>query len=167
MTRHYYINECPGGRGRGVFANRAFVPGEYILSFSGKHTPIHEIIDFTHYLQVAPGMFLSPTGKEDDFVNHSCDPNCAVYFENGGAVLRAVAHIARNDELSFDYGTVMFSEPTTFHCECGSPKCRGLIGSFYTLPETLRHYYLTKNMVPLLNHYTLEELRLAENTQAI
>jgi len=164
MADPYYIENCPG-RGRGVFANKTYSPGDYILSFTGKQTPIHEITDFTHFLQIAPDIFLSPSGKADDYVNHSCDPNCAVYFESDGPVLRAITTIAPDQELSFDYGTIMFSEPTMFQCECGSPNCRGLIGNFYSLPEELRKKYQTENMVPLLSRYSLVEIQAAQNEE--
>lgn len=166
MADAYYIENCPG-RGFGVFANKTYTPGEYILSFTGKQTPVHEITDFTHFLQIAPDVFLSPSGKADDYVNHSCDPNCAVYLESDGPVLRAIKPITPRDEFSFDYGTIMFSEPTMFQCSCGSSKCRGMIGNFYSLPEEIRKKYLTKNMVPLLSRYNLEEIQGARNTQRV
>lgn len=162
MADPYYIENCPG-RGRGVFTNRSYVANEYVMSFTGEKTHINKIKDFTHYLQVAPDQFISPSGQADDFVNHSCEPNCALYFENDGLVLRAIKNIAPGQELSFDYGTIMFSEPTTFQCECGSPKCRGMIGNFYSLPEELRQKYQAKNMVPLLSRYSLEEIQAAQN----
>jgi len=158
----YYI-ENSLGRGQGVYTNRSYVANEFVMDFTGQKTHIGQIKDFTHYLQIAPDLFLSPSGNADDFVNHSCEPNCALYFENNGLVLRAIKDIEPGQELSFDYGTVMFSEPTTFQCKCGSPKCRGMIGNFYSLPQELRKKYQEKNMVPLLSRYSLKEIQTAQN----
>jgi len=161
MAGDYSIIDSPG-RGRSVIANRDYNRDEFVMNFTGVKTHIRDIEDFTHYLQVSPEFFISPSGNADDFVNHSCDPNCALYFENDGLVLRAIKDIKTGEELSFDYGTIMFNEPTRFSCECGSPKCRGLIGNFYTLPRELQNQYKSANMIPLLSRYTIEEIRSAQ-----
>lgn len=160
MADDYTIVDSPG-RGRGVVVNRRYLCGEFVMNFTGQKTHIRDIDDFTHFLQVSPEYFISPSGNADDFVNHSCDPNCALYFENDGLVLRAIRDIRTGEELSFDYGTIMFNEPTQFNCECGSPKCRGLIGNFDTLPEVIQQQYLSANMIPMLGRYTLDEIRSA------
>jgi len=157
METPYYVTDCPG-RGRGVFISRPFLPGEYVMTFTGHKTHIDQISDFTHYLQIAPDVFISPSGNDDDFVNHSCDPNCALYFEGDALILRAIRPIEPGQELFFDYGTIMFSEPTTFQCTCGSPSCRGIIRNYYSLPEELKHKYRESNMVPLLSRYSPEEI---------
>jgi hypothetical protein len=158
METPYYITACPG-RGRGVYTNRSYKPGEYVMTFTGNKTHIDQISDFTHYLQIAPDLFISPSGNADDFVNHSCDPNCALYFEGDTLVLKATRSIEPGQELFFDYGTIMFSEPTTFQCTCGSTSCRRTIGNYYSLPEELKRKYRERNMVPLLSRYSLEEIQ--------
>ena len=163
---YYYIQDCPD-RGLGVFSNKSFRANDYIMSFTGKLTPFSEIMDFTHYLQFAPDMFLGPSGGADDYVNHSCDPNCSLYFENNKLVLRAIRDIEAGEELSFDYGTVQFTEPTNFECKCGSSKCRGNISNFYALPDEVKQNYLKKNMVPLLSLYTLEEIKAAASNSLV
>jgi len=160
MAEDYSIIESPG-RGHGVIINRNYIRGEFVMNFTGDKTHINDIEDFTHYLQITPELFISPSGNADDFVNHSCDPNCALYFENDGLVLRAIKDIVGGEELSFDYGTIMFSEPTEFQCECGSSKCRGMIGNYYTLPEELQKQYQSSNMIPLLSRYSIEEFHSA------
>ena len=158
METPYYVTDCPG-HGRGVFTNRSYQPGEYVMTFTGHKTHIDQISDFTHYLQIAPDVFISPSGNADDFVNHSCNPNCALYFEDNALVLRTITTIGQGQELFFDYGTVMFSEPTTFQCTCGSPSCRRIIGNYYSLPEEVKTKFRLRNMVPLLCRYSLEEIQ--------
>jgi hypothetical protein len=146
-------------KGCGVFANRDYPAGALILYFNGALIPVEQITDFTHYIQIAPSLFIGPSGQADDYVNHSCDPNCAVYFENNSMVLKTIKKVRQGQEITFDYGTIQFSEPTTFHCSCGSRKCRGVISNFYMLPLALKRKYLARNMVPLLSRYDIEELR--------
>lgn len=147
MKAAFYIGDC-AGRGMGVFSHRRFRSGDYILQFKGELVPYQAISDFTHYLQFDADRFLGPSGEADDYVNHSCEPNSAVYLESGQLILRALSDIGKDDEIVFDYGTVLFREPTVFQCDCGSSRCRGLIGSFQTLPAELQAEYRLRNMVP-------------------
>ena len=146
------------GQGKGVFATRLYQIQEVVLVFGGDKTPKTQITDYTHYLQVAPDMFLGPSGSYDDYVNHSCDPNCAVVVDDGCYVLKAIKPIAPGEQLSFDYGTIMLNEPTTFICACGARNCRKTIGNFFSLPQDLQQQYLESGMVPLLTQYTRDQL---------
>jgi len=146
-------------KGRGVFANRDYHAAEIILFFTGDIIPVDQITDFTHYIQISPDSFLGPSGQADDYVNHSCDPNCAVYFENDYLVLKTIKKVKKGQEITFDYGTIQFREPTIFYCDCGSRKCRGLIKNFYILPLALKQKYISRNMVPLLSRYKIDELK--------
>lgn len=146
------------GQGKGVFTSRPYQLQDVILEFGGKKIPSNQISDYTHYLQIAPDMFLGPSGGYDDFVNHSCDPNCAVVVHKGKYVLKAIKSIACGKQLSFDYGTIMFNEPTTFECACGSVYCRKTIGNFFSLPQELQQHYLKNDTVPLLTQYTRDQL---------
>lgn len=160
MESAYYITDS-AGHGRGVYANKPYKANDFIMNFAGEKIPISEISDFTHYLQIAPGLFLGPSGTADDYVNHSCDPNCSLYFENDELVMRAIRDIEPGQELTFDYGTIQFTEPTSFECTCGSTLCRGTVSNFYSLPEKIKQQYLSNKMVPLLTRYTLEEIESA------
>lgn len=81
-----------------------------------------------------------------DFVNHSCDPTCWIVWHNE---LRALRDIKKWEEISFDYGTVVWwvdieslliqvpeieeildekGVPIIIpECECGSPTCRKIV----------------------------------------
>lgn len=146
------------GQGKGVFTTNPCKTDELILHFTGQVTLSQHISDFTHYLQISPNLYLSPSGQYDDYVNHSCDPNCAVFFQDDDIVLKTIKNIRPEEQLSFDYGTIIFNEPTTFECNCSSGLCRKIIGNFYSMPAELQNKYLKKGMVPLLNKYTREQL---------
>jgi hypothetical protein len=147
MGEAYFISNCRE-RGVGVFARRNFSPGDYILAFRGKVLQHTQIADFTHCLEIDVGIFLGPSGKADDHINHSCEPNCAVIFEDSEPVLCALTEINKNDEFTFDYSTMMFTDPTSFECHCGSRRCRQRIGNFHTLPTATRRRYVALNMIP-------------------
>jgi hypothetical protein len=147
MEESLSLSEYPG-QGRGVVARRRFATGECVLIFQGKVLLKEEIHDFTHCLEIDCGVFLGPSGGADDHVNHSCDPNCAVFFEQGRPVLRALVDIGPNDQVTFDYSTVMCTDPTSFICRCGSVNCRGRISAFDTLPEATKRRYDARSMVP-------------------
>ena len=55
--------------------------------------------------------------------NHSCDPNTAY---NGLNVV-ALRDISKGEELTLDYTSFLDENMEPFQCQCGSPKCRGLI----------------------------------------
>ena len=158
-------NVC--GQGKGVFTRVPFQRGELILEFDGRLTHASEITDFTHYLQISPDEYLGPSGSFDDFVNHHCDPNCGVFFDGDRLVLKAIRDIDIDEQLSFDYGTIMFNEPTTFNCACGAKKCRKQIGNFYMLPVDIQADFLDKNLVPLLSKFTREQLGFGNYLKAV
>lgn len=135
-------------RDRGVFARRPIRSGEPILRFGGEVLPLSRISDFTHVLEIDTGLFLGPSGAADDYINHSCDPNCAVSIDTGGAWLVAVSDIAEGDELTFDYSTVLVTDPTEFPCSCDSSVCRRRITAFAKLPPREQRRLFEQGMVP-------------------
>lgn len=133
--------------GRGLFACRAFAPGELILKLGGDHyhrsDPIHETEGGANLLQTgwrsyilleAPGVF----------ANHSCDPNAGIMANRR---LVAIRPIRPNDEICFDYSTTMAENFWTMKCCCGAPFCRGVVRDFKELPPELRRRYLQLGVV--------------------
>ena len=146
------------GQGNGVFTSQRFHKGDLVLFFGGEKILADGIGDFTHYLQIAPDLYLGPSGNFDDYVNHNCDPNCAVYFDEEHVFLKAIKDIFPGEQLSLDYGTIQFNEPTVINCECGSKNCRKIVSNFYAMPKRIQKRYLSFGLVPLLTRYTKEEL---------
>lgn len=59
-------------------------------------------------------------------INHSCDPNCEAYIEDGHIWIGAIREIQRGEELSYNYGFDL--EHWDAHpCRCGSKRCVGYI----------------------------------------
>jgi hypothetical protein len=144
--------------GQGVFAGRPFRRGEAVLMFGGPKVRRSAIADFTHYLEVGHGWFLGPSGGLDDLVNHGCRPNTAVEPSARAVLLRAIRHIRINEEIRFDYSTVMVTDPTSFECRCGYRHCRRVIGAWHALPRRKRDAYIRRGLVPAFTIAAAERL---------
>lgn len=127
----YYVKNSPQ-HGKGVFARAAIAAGDSIMVFTGKRLHRSEV-DFNDYhLQVGEDVYIGPSGNADDYVNHSCEPNCG--FRNG-LELVAMRDIAADEELTWDYSTAIDEEGFAgFPCSCGAAGCRKRVMSFRDLP---------------------------------
>lgn len=139
--------------GRGVYALKAFSPGELILLFHGDvitedQLPVPYPCDFDYFLQIGPGRYLGPSGGIDDFVNHSCHPNAGVLITPARVTLIAVSHIRPGDQVTFDYSLTMDAFPYEMVCLCGSKFCRHVVRNFVDLPRALQLHYERMGLVP-------------------
>lgn len=148
--------------GRGVFAGRNFEKGETVIKFEGKlftedelPEPYNEVED--HYMQIGKGLYLGPSGKVDDFFNHSCDPNSGVRIGGDNALLFAVREIKKGEEITWDYSTTIVGEDDwALDCNCGSKNCRKKISDFKYLPADVREKYIALGIVP---DYVIEDAK--------
>lgn len=117
--------------GNGLFAKSSIKKGSIIFHFDGK------IGDDAHTnsesLQIDEDKFLESTLKFDDFLNHSCEPNCYIDWQNMNLI--ALRDIQIGEELSFDYNTAEYDlinmvENCSFKCNCGSKNCVGEVKGF-------------------------------------
>lgn len=134
------------GKGTGVFAQYDWPSGKKICDCSGYKVSLNKVTAMC--LQVDENVFLQGTGEFDDFVNHSCDPNCVIRFENGTAVLYVLKDIKAGEELTFDYNTSDWDmleqeensgEQLTFDCLCQSSNCVGRVKGFRHLTAEQRN----------------------------
>jgi len=123
----------------GLLAKKNIAQGSVILiqksipgSLRSKYT-----IQVSEELHVKPGFF----GK---FINHSCDPDTAVFFrlskDKSHATIMVITlrDIQRGEEITYDYSTTeeyLSEETTDTPCLCASEKCRNKITGFCDLPE--------------------------------
>lgn len=130
--------------GEGVFAQRAFQPGETVLSVTGQRVKRQS----THSIQIAWHEHIEPDPPAK-FLNHSCDPNMGVRFNEAGlpdfVALRA---IPSGEELTFDYAMTEYRLTEMSHgqherlrCGCGALSCRGYLGNYSELPDEIRARY--------------------------
>jgi SET domain-containing protein len=137
-----------GPKGLGVFATRSYRRGEPVLAFGGPFLSSAEIADYTHVIQVDDELFLGASGGLDDYVNHSCDPNCVLRWAPLSLSLVASKSIEAGAEITFDYSTCIDAEPGLHSCMCGSVRCRGRVVPFRELDRLTRSRYLRLGAVP-------------------
>lgn len=145
------IRRCDNGRG--VFAGQAIRRGSFITEFSGPRLtraqlPQPYTAEVDHYMQIGPNRYLGPDGGPDDLINHSCDPNCGLYFDRGGVHCVAIRDIRPGTELTWDYSTTKVNDGFDMTCHCRSRRCRGVVRNFKFLPRARQEYYIQLGIVP-------------------
>ncbi len=140
--------------GSGVFSTKKFAPNEMILEVRGVLITgeVDEKIDErtrSNSFRFNENYYMSPAGEIADFINHSCTPNAKVEKERNKLYILAIQNIESNQEITFDYSTVIASDDEwTMECNCGSTKCRRVIGRFVDLPLNLQKRYIATKIVP-------------------
>lgn len=126
-----------GTKGRGVYARRHFLEGEFIFRRRHKRVVTEAEVSSLdewgaiHLCELDFDRFavLDPPGC---FLNHSCDPNAMRH----GVKVFAWRAIAKEEEITIDYRLNAF-DGTSWPCACGSRSCTGtVVGSFFAMkPE--------------------------------
>jgi hypothetical protein len=146
-------------KGKAVFTEKNLAQGELITEWTGVRISAAELphpYQSAHdvYTQIGPATFMGPSGSIDDLINHSCDPNCGLYFEGDHIYCRTIRSVAEGEELTWDYATTMNGkgihelDDWSMKCACGSPRCRGIISSFDKVPKTVQDEYIRLGIVP-------------------
>jgi hypothetical protein len=124
----------PSRNGMGAFARVPFTRGDLVWDWSGcaRYTkdqlPVPCIED--DYLQVGENLYIGPDdgpNEPPDFINHSCDPNCAIRVAPPEITIVALRDIGAGEELTYDYSATMYNDTWEMKCNCGTPNCRGII----------------------------------------
>jgi uncharacterized protein len=93
-------------------------------------------------MQIDAEFFLCPADAADVeetalFFNHCCEPNVGIRHQ---ITFVAMKEIKIGDELSIDYA-MNVSHPYQMSCECGTPRCRGVVtGDDWRLPDLQESY---------------------------
>ena len=142
MITHSYLSDkvevrASGINRRGVFARAGIKKDEIIAVWGGYIITQKEFVglsrkifkDIENYAtKVADGFFLVSCKKggleDDDFFNHSCQPNAGI---KGHILMVAMRDIAKGEEVTYDYCMTDADFAYSFRCQCASPGCRGLI----------------------------------------
>lgn len=139
--------------GKGVFANKNFKKGGKIMDFHGKlltyeQFPAHYTKMEDHCVQIGKNLYIGPSGKIDDFFNHSCNPNSGIKINGKNAVLIAIKNVKKGEEINFDYSTTMDEDFWEIDCNCGSKNCRKRIRDFKYLNKKIQQKYIKLGIVP-------------------
>lgn len=139
-------------RGKGIFAKEK-IPKDEVVNVSGgivvnekEYYKLKEQIGeflFHYTTKIEEGLYLlcAISEKElenDDYFNHSCNPNCGV---RGQIVLVTMREIEPGEELTYDYAMTDDDEDDRFECNCGSNQCRGIVtGEDWKIPKLQKKY---------------------------
>lgn len=152
-----YLKVQPSKIGQGVFTTIKIPANVPVCEITGTLYDENSVPDHPAVVQMGRKQFLGPSGGVDDYINHSCDPNCALHIVGNRAILFSLHMIPENSEITFDYSTSSTDtlEDWKMECLCGSYKCRKIIsGIQYLDKQTLNEYY-KKNMIPMFLRYEM------------
>jgi len=116
--------------GRGVFARRR-IAGDVVLGeILGDHLADHP--EDSSYVMELPSFKLLEPAPPLRFLNHSCDPNCEIFYweADPGEIqedrlwLQTIRPIEPGEELLIDYA---WPADAASPCRCGAANCRGWI----------------------------------------
>jgi len=147
----------PQGALRGVYAAKAFAPGDYVASFHGKiisraqlfelNSTDKALFEFANeYAAMTPaGDHIYPLDVHalgGHLINHSCGPNATFkQVERGALMIRAVRPIAIDEEITIHYGWLgvktAMEKRAPHPCACQAPFCTGTIELHLELVEEL------------------------------
>lgn len=125
-------------KGYGLFSRNPIKQHEAILVYEGQIMPM-EIADAKRAIQLNHyfALELLTKGCLENYVNHSCQPNCWLDLKTTGVpILRALRDINADEELCYNYNTVEYNlldAFTMFHCRCEAPSCVGLVQGYLHL----------------------------------
>ncbi len=139
--------------GLAVFAKRNFKKGERITRFIGDIISKSELPeDYSgredQFVQIGQNEFMGPSGRVDDYINHSCDPNSGLVFSDEDIILVAIRDIKIGEEINWDYSTTMSGLDWSMHCECRSENCRKKVAGFETIPQEQVRKYADLGILP-------------------
>ena len=133
--------------GLGVFARRAFAPGEVIRVVEyvrevTEASPLRPALGERHEHCDYPDGRVMLVAFPDRHMNHSCDPNAYYRDEGDQTITRARRNIAPGEEVTVDY-LINNAGGNSWPCRCGSARCRGQTGTaFFELPLEFQREYL-------------------------
>ncbi|HEY4498537.1 MAG TPA: SET domain-containing methyltransferase [Candidatus Paceibacterota bacterium] len=139
--------------GRAGFAARFFRKGDVITQFKGPlihklELPKNYKGERDRYLQVGVETFMGPSEDIDDLLNHSCDPNTGLKFNDSDVLLVAIRDIEIGEEVTWDYSTTMFEHDWRMKCDCRAKECRKIISDFTLLDKKIQERYRALGIIP-------------------
>ena len=148
-----YLKVKPCKTGQGVFTTVDIPTNVPIIEVRGTIYKEKDLPNPNHpaLLQVGPDIFIGPSGGVDDYINHSCNPNCLVHIAGNRAVVYSMYVIPEGSEITFDYSTTATDDHNKWkmECQCGEFACRKIISGHQYLDDTTKQKMQDKGMLPL------------------
>ena len=128
LSRLLRIDETPVGKG--VFARRRIASGVVLGEVTGQILDDHP--EDSSYVMELPGGRLLDPASPFRFMNHSCEPNCELFYwevepgevEEERLWVQTIRPIETGEQLLIDYS---WPADAAIPCRCGSEACRGWI----------------------------------------
>ncbi len=146
--------------GLGVFAARAFLPGDIVLSLEdsrivdSEHPLRPELGEREEHCDYLAGVTVVLMRSPERHINSSCEPNTYVKTIDGIRRVIALRRIEGGDEITHDY-LVNCHGGAVWTCRCGADTCRRVIpSSFFDLPAEEQ-----RRLLPLLDSWFVDEHR--------
>lgn len=144
-----------GVEGRGVFSKVTFPANTTIFEITGqvikkKDIPYPFPPESNNYIQIGKDTYLGLSGSFDDYLNHSCNPNCKIHIVGTRAFLITMYQVNPGTELTFDYSTTCneILNEWQMNCNCKSYNCRKTISGFQYLNEDKQKEYIKMGIIP-------------------
>lgn len=122
--------------GNGLFATNSIAKNTLLAVFGGTIINKKDVLSLDEsscrrVLQIEDNLWIGtklPTAEPADLINHSCSPNAGI---QGQICLVAMRDINANEEITFDYATVLtqWIGMDAIMCNCESPECRTVISA--------------------------------------
>lgn len=128
MKKDYLVKKS--NTGLGLFANRDFKKGEFIIEYIGERMTPEEA-------NKKGGMYLFEINSKETvdgkdrkniarYINHSCLPNSEVEIKNKRILIYTKKAVKNGEEFNYDYGKEYFDEFIKPHgCKC--KKCSKIL----------------------------------------
>lgn len=129
-------------KGKSVFAKVSIDTDEVIVIFDPNFTEQPN----QYSIQIQHNQHLKSLGTINDFINHSCSPNC--YIDFGQLRFKSLKTINQDEEITFNYLTSEWQLNFPFNCQCGHLNCVNQIQGFKFLTLTQR-----RKLEPLLSPF--------------
>lgn len=116
-------------KGYGLFAQREYKPGQFILRIGGQVVP--DAASSTYCMELNDPKYVLEPDIPGCFANHSCNPNSVLTsFDDVSLCLVSLVFINVGTEIVYDYGYecgAVTGPAKPLRCYCGAHNCRGYI----------------------------------------
>src|SRR6266850_5192355 len=133
ITSNSLVRKPSGIHGAGLFAARAILKGAQVIEYVGEKIDGQEMLRRcaagNHYIFKLNNIDYLDGKAESNlarYINHSCDPNCAIQWKEDRIWIVAGRDIPAGEEITFNYSYDL-EEYRNYPCRCGSSQCVGYI----------------------------------------